>query len=97
MIYINTNKTLTGTIVSETTVTFNSGWVKAPSGLPATSVDNFMFFANGMLIERTSIVSFTQLNGVSTLVINPAQLSYSFVSEDEVLGIGKFLKQDSLA
>jgi hypothetical protein len=97
MIYINTNKTLTGTIVSETTVTFNSGWVKAPSGLPATSVDNFMFFANGMLIERSSIVSFTQLNGVSTLVINPTQLSYSFVSEDEVLGIGKFLKQDSLA
>jgi hypothetical protein len=56
-----------------------------------------MFFANGMLIERSSIVSFTQLNGVSTLVINPAQLSYSFVSEDEVIGIGKFLKQDSLA
>lgn len=97
MIYVNTNKTLTGTIVNGTTVTFNSGWVKAPSGLPATSVDNFMFFANGMLIERSSIVSFTQLNGVSTLVIDPTQLSYSFVPEDEVLGIGKFLKQDSLA
>lgn len=97
MIYLNNNKQLTGTVINGTTVTFASGWESAPSGLPATSIDNFMFFANGILIERSAIVSFTQSSGTSTLVIDPAKLSYSLVVTDEVIGLGKFLNQDSLA
>jgi hypothetical protein len=97
MIYVNTNKQLTGTVINSTTVTFNSGWDTAPFPLPATSVNNFMFFANGMLIERSSIVSFTQSDNISTLIINPTNLSYTFVSTDEIIGIGKFTEQDNLA
>ena len=97
MIYVNTNKQLTGTVINSTTVTFNSGWDTAPFPLPATSVNNFMFFANGMLIERSSIVSFTQSSNISTLIINPANLSYTFVLTDEIIGIGKFTAQDNLA
>ena len=97
MIYVNTNKQLTGTVINSTTVTFNSGWDTAPFPLPATSVNNFMFFANGMLIERSSIVSFTQSSNISTLIINPTNLSYTFVLTDEIIGIGKFTAQDNLA
>ena len=90
IIYINTNKELTATYVNPTTVTFASGWLAAPSALPATSVDNFTFFCNGQFIEKTAIVSFTEADNVSTLVIDPGQLSYSFEASDEIIAIGKF-------
>ena len=91
LVYLNTNKQLTGTFVDSTTVTFPSGWLTAPSGLPATSVDNFTFFCNGQFIEKPNIVSFTEFNGVSTLVINPSLLQYSFEYSDEIVAIGKFV------
>jgi len=90
LIYLNTNIQKTGTYVNTTTVTFASGWLAAPSGLPATSVNNFTIFCNGNLIELTAIVSFTESAGVTTLVINPSLLGYSFSSSDEVIAIGKF-------
>lgn len=88
--YINTNKELTATYVNPTTVTFDKGWLLAPTGLPLTSIDNFTFFCNGQLIEKTAIVSFTQSIGISTLIIDPALLSYSFEQSDEIVAIGKF-------
>jgi hypothetical protein len=88
--YLNTNIQKLGTFVNSTTVTFNSGWLIAPSGLPVTNVSNFSFFINGNLIESTSIVSFTQNAGISTLVINPTELGYSIDPLDEVVAIGKF-------
>jgi hypothetical protein len=90
LIYLNTNIQKTGTYVNTTTVTFASGWLAAPSGLPATSVNNFTIFCNGNLIEGTAIVSFTESSGVTTLVINPSLLGYSFSPSDEVIAIGKF-------
>jgi len=95
--YVNNNNQLTGTVVSSTTVTFASGWTQAPSGLPATSVNNFIFFANGILIERSAIISFTQSGGSSTLVVDVTKLGYSLIPGDEVVGIGKFINQDNLA
>jgi len=90
LVYLNTNIQKLGTYVNNTTVTFNSGWIAAPYGLPSTSVNNFTFFVNGTLIESAAIVSFTQENGISTLVINPEELNYDFSPEDEVVAIGKF-------
>jgi len=88
--YINVNKELTGTIQSDTTVTFPASWLTAPTGLPSTSIDNFNFFCNGQFIEKTAIINFYAGSGISTLVIDPTQLSYSFSSTDEVIAIGKF-------
>lgn len=88
--YINANVQLLGTFVNSTTVTFNRGWLTAPSGFPATSIDNFSFFCNGLVIEKAAITSFTQSSGVSTLVIDAGLLGYSFGSTDEVIAIGKF-------
>lgn len=88
--YINTNKELTGTIQNGTTVTFAAIWLTPPTGLPPTSIDNFTFFCNGQFIEKSAIVSFSAGAGISTLVIDPNQLSYSFGATDEVIAIGKF-------
>ena len=88
--YLNTNIQKLGTFVSPTIVTFNSGWLAAPSGLPATSLNNFSIFCNGALIENEAIVFFTESGGVTTLVIDPIELGYSFDIQDEVVAIGKF-------
>jgi hypothetical protein len=88
--YLNTNIQKLGTYQNSTTVTFNSSWLNAPQGLPSTSLNNFMFFVNGTLIENAGIVSFTQNAGVSTLIINPTELNYSLSAGDEIVAIGKF-------
>jgi hypothetical protein len=90
--YLNTNTQQAGTYVNPTTITFASGWISAPTGLPTTSISNFSIFCNGTLIENTAIVSFTVngANNLTTLVINSTQLGYSFNTQDEVIAIGKF-------
>jgi hypothetical protein len=90
MVYLNANTQKTGTFVNSTTMTFASGWLVAPPGIPAPTVNNFVIFCNGNLIEGTAITSFTQAGGVTTLVIDPTALGYSFTSIDEVIAIGKF-------
>ena len=88
--YLNTNTQQAGTYVNSTTVTFASGWLAAPTGLPVTSINNFSIFVNGQLMELSSISSFTQSGNITTLIINPSQLGYSFDINDEVIAIGKF-------
>jgi len=88
--YLNTNKQLEGTFVNNTTVTFPSGWLVSPSGLPATSIDSFNFFCNSQYIEQSAIVSFSQSGNISTLIIDPLLLSYDFEASDLVIAIGKF-------
>jgi hypothetical protein len=88
--YLANNKQVTATYLNSTTVVFPNGWDIAPSPLPANSAQNFNFFVNGLYVEPTSIVSFTNGGNTSTLVINPDLLGYSFESSDVILGIGKF-------
>jgi len=88
--YLNTNIQLVGTYVNSTTITFSYGWLTAPTGLTPTSLNNFVFFVNGVLIEKTAIVSFTDNITFSTLVIDPNLLGYNVISTDEIIGIGKF-------
>ena len=90
--YLNTNVQKLGTFVTSTSVTFPSGWLTAPAGLPATSLNNFSIFCNGALIENDAIVSLTVdgTNTITTLVIDPVELGYSFDLQDEVIAIGKF-------
>jgi hypothetical protein len=88
--YINANTQLTGTATSATTIQFAKGWIVAPSPLPATSINNFMFYVNGVLIESTAIVSFTTSSGSSTLTVDVSQLGFSLDSADEIIGIGKW-------
>lgn len=88
--YLITNKTSVGTFVSNTTVNFPNGWLTAPTGVPATTANNFSFFVNGQYVEPSSIVSFTNGGASSTLVVNTTLLGYGFESSDVIVGIGKF-------
>jgi hypothetical protein len=88
--YLDTNKTVTGTVTAANTATFANGWLTAPSPLPATSVNNFTFFINGQYVEPTSITSFTQSGGVSTLVLDTTALGFSLEANDVVISAGKF-------
>jgi hypothetical protein len=88
--YLSANNQVVATFVNPTTVTFPYGWLTAPTPLPATNADQFIFFVNGQLIEKSAIVSFTVTSGVSTLIINSTALGFSFISSDEIIGIGKF-------
>jgi len=88
--YLANNKQVAATYINSTTVEFPKGWDIAPSPLPANSAQNFNFFVNGLYVEPTSIVSFTDGVTTSTLIINPALLGYNFESSDVILGIGKF-------
>jgi hypothetical protein len=72
------------------TITFDSGWIIAPAGLPATSIDNFTIFCNGLAIPKVDITSFTQDSGVTTMVVNESTLGYGFDNTDEIIAIGKF-------
>ena len=88
--YLANQKEVLGTYVSSTTVSFPRVWAIAPSGVPANNVSNFTFFVNGQYLEPAAIVSFTNNVASSTLVIDPAQLSYSFEVTDTIVGVGKF-------
>ena len=99
VIYLSVNVQLTGSISNLNTVVFPSEWLTAPSPLDPTSVNNFTFFVNGQMLEKTAIHSFTQQigQGLSTLVIDTINLGFDLSTNDEIIGIGKFINQDSLA
>ena len=90
VIYINSNKTVTGAYASSNTVVFPKGFLIAPSTLPPTSVNNFTFFVNGQYVEASSIVSFTDSITSSTLILNTVALGYELDVSDVIIGIGKF-------
>jgi hypothetical protein len=88
--YLNANNQAIATFIDSTTVTFPYGWLTAPTPLPATNADQFIFFVNGQLIEKSALVSFTVNLNTSSLVINSNTLGFSFIPTDEIIGIGKF-------
>ena len=88
--YLAINKTVTGTYSSPTTVIFAATWAVPPPPLPANGLDNFSFFVNGQYIEKSAIVSFTEVGVTSVLVIDSNVLGFSFDQSDLILGIGKF-------
>jgi hypothetical protein len=55
----------------------------------------FTFYVNGQFLEKSAITSFTQSSGLTTLTVNTGLLGFSFASSDAVIGIGKFINQDS--
>lgn len=90
-IYLNNNKEVTATNMTETTAIFVGSFMVAPSVLPHTSVDNFSFFANSNYIEKSAIISFIDNgNNTCTLTIDSNLLGYTFSNDDEILAIGKF-------
>ena len=91
--YLSTNKTKVATTITSNTATFGNTSFLEPSvesGLPPTSVSNFSFFANGINIPSSSIVSFSVVNANAILTVDTALLDYTLDSQDEITAVGKF-------
>jgi hypothetical protein len=91
--YLNTNITKKANYMTEDTAAFYNSSIKpAPAGssLPPTSLNDFKFFANGVYIDNTNIVSFISSGSAMVLTINPSTLGYSLDNLDEVIAVGKF-------
>jgi hypothetical protein len=81
---------ITGSTTSNT-ATFAGSFKVAPPPLPPTSVTDFTFFVNGQYVDANSITSFVDNgNGTCTLTVNTANLQYTFITEDQIVAIGKF-------
>ena len=90
--YLNTNKSVERTsILVPDTATFTANFLAAPTELPTTGVNNFTFFVNGLYIEPSAIVSFTNTSSnVCTLVVDTTELGFTLRADDELVAIGKF-------
>ena len=62
----------------------------APTGLSATTENDFMFFINGMLIENDALTISQKTPTNLELRLDTSALGYSLESDDEVIGFGKF-------
>jgi hypothetical protein len=91
--YINTNITKTASSVTIPNIaTFTGTSILQPPGgssLPATTVNNFVFYINGQYVP-SSAVSLLENGGNVVATFNTSSIGYSLNSTDEVTAIGKF-------
>jgi hypothetical protein len=90
-IYLATSNTKYAVSINSNAAVFNGSFLNAPTPLPPTSADSFIFFANGLLIDKGAVTSFVDNgNGTCTLVVNTNELQYTFVETDQIIAVGKF-------
>ena len=80
----------TGSFTSANTSSFTAVTASAPTGLSATSEEDFIFFINGMLIENDALEIVQKTSTNLELRLDTSALGYSLESDDEVIGFGKF-------
>lgn len=91
--YLNTNITkIATTVTAPNTSVFAGAAVLQPtalSTLPATTVNNFVFYINGQNVPA-AYVTLSEGGGNVTFTFNTTSLGYVLDSDDEVVVIGKF-------
>ena len=61
----------------------------APTGLTATSEDDFIFFINGQYMEHDAL-TIKQAGSSLLLLVDTDSIGYSLESDDEIIASGKF-------
>ena len=87
--YLRKCFTKTGSFISTSTSSFTATTASAPSGMTATSEDDFMFFMNGQMMEHDAL-TVQQSGSVFYLKLDNDALGYDLVNDDEVVAWGKF-------
>jgi len=91
--YLNANKPLKAdTITVPNQALFTNASILNPdpvSTLPATTINNFVFYVNGQYVPSAFASFVTDLNGVR-VQFNTGSIGYSLETDDEVIAIGKF-------
>ena len=89
--YLSTNKQQSGTYTSINSATFlSTTMLAAPVGIPATTMDSFSFFINGVYVPKTAITSFSQVGSNCVLVVDTTVLDYILKPNYEFTAVGKF-------
>ena len=76
-------------ITVPSTASFSAVTASAPSGLTATSKNDFVFFVNGQYMEHDAL-SIQQIGSTFKLIVNNDSIGYDLEADDEILAIGKF-------
>ena len=79
----------TGSFVSVSTASFSALSASAPSGYTGTTVNDFMFFLNGAIMENDSL-NIEQSGSIFLLKVNNSTLGYNLEVADEIVSFGKF-------
>jgi len=90
-LYLRKNfyKTSAG-ISGSNTASFTATTASAPSGVTATSINDFVFFINGQYMEHDALSIRQKSTGSFHLQVNTTSIGYELESDDEILAIGKF-------
>ena len=76
-------------ITVPSTASFTAVTASAPTGLTATSEDDFLFFINGQYMEHDAL-TIKQAGSSLLLLVNTDSIGYSLESDDEIISWGKF-------
>ena len=95
--YLNTNKPLKADIVADTAnqaLFTGAALLQPPNGsqLPATTINNFIFYINGQYVPSSFVSFITDPLGAGIRVqFNAASIGFNLEADDEVVAVGKFL------
>ena len=78
-----------GGVVGYATASFTAVTASAPTGITATSEDDFVFFINGQYMEHDAL-EIEQAGASFYLKVDVISIGYVLESDDEVLAHGKF-------
>ena len=76
-------------VISTNTASFTATTASAPSGVTATTLNDFVFFINGQYMEHDAL-AIRQKGSAFHLEVNTTSIGYELESDDEILAIGKF-------
>ena len=76
-------------ITIPSTASFTAVTASAPTGLTATSEDDFIFFINGQYMEHDALV-IQQAGSTLHLIVNTSSIGYDLEADDEIIASGKF-------
>ena len=76
-------------ITAPSTASFSAVTASAPTGMTATSENDFIFFINGQYMEHDAI-TIQQTASTFLLQVDNDSIGYDLETDDEILAIGKF-------
>ena len=76
-------------VISTNTASFTATTASAPSGVTATTLNDFVFFIYGQYMEHDAL-AIRQTGSAFHLEVNTTSIGYELESDDEILAIGKF-------
>jgi len=79
----------TSSITVPATASFTAISASAPTGLTATSENDFIFFINGQYMEHDAI-TIQQAGSTFLLKVDNDSIGYDLETDDEILALGKF-------